>query len=75
VLLLAEVTLPTGENHLILVVRMAGIDLVLDNLDPHIRMATDAYRRWIRIETSQNPKLWARVQVLPAAVDIDARLR
>jgi predicted transglutaminase-like cysteine proteinase len=62
-LLLAEVALPTGEDHLILVVRMADIDLVLDNLDPYITTATQAYRHWVRIETPQNPKLWARVQV------------
>jgi predicted transglutaminase-like cysteine proteinase len=74
-LLLAEVLLPTGDDHLVLVVRVAGIDLVLDNLDSQIRMATDAYRRWVRIETPQNPKLWARVQVQPIAADIDAGLR
>jgi predicted transglutaminase-like cysteine proteinase len=69
-LLLAEVTFPTGENHLILVVRMLGIDLVLDNLDPHITTATQAYSRWVRIEMPQDPNLWARVEVLPAAADI-----
>jgi predicted transglutaminase-like cysteine proteinase len=38
-LLLAEVSLPTGEDHLVLVVRMADIDLVLDNLQPSISRA------------------------------------
>ncbi len=66
-LLLAEVTLPNGEDHLVLLVRMAGIDLVLDNLDTRIRMATEAYRRWVRIEAPQNPRLWVRVQVVSAA--------
>jgi predicted transglutaminase-like cysteine proteinase len=66
-LLLAEVTLPTGEDHLILVVRMADMDLVLDNLDPDVKMATLTYRRWVRIETPQNPKLWSGLQVRPAA--------
>lgn len=74
-LLLAEVALPTGEDHLILVVRMADIDLVMDNLHPSIGLATMAYRRWVRIETPQNPKLWARVQVLPAAADIYVKPR
>jgi predicted transglutaminase-like cysteine proteinase len=63
-LLLAEVTLPTNEDHLILVVRTADVDLVLDNLDRDIKMATRTYHRWVRVETPQNPKLWMGVQAL-----------
>jgi len=63
-LLLAEVVVPSGEHHLILVVRLAETDVVLDNLTPDIRTVAMTYRqyRWIRIETPQNPKFWARVQ-------------
>ena len=54
----------TGEHHLILVVRLAETDLVLDNLTPNIRTVAMTYRRyqWVRMETAQNPKFWARVQ-------------
>ena len=36
-LLLAEVVVPWGEHHLILVVRTSDGDLVLDNLNPGIK--------------------------------------
>jgi predicted transglutaminase-like cysteine proteinase len=64
-LLLAEVVIPSGEHHLILVVRLADTDLVLDNLNPNIRTAAMTFRqyRWVRIEMPQNPKFWARVEV------------
>jgi predicted transglutaminase-like cysteine proteinase len=63
-LLLAEVVVPSGEHHLILVVRLARTDLVLDNLTPNIRTVAMTYRRyqWLRMEMPQNPKFWARVQ-------------
>jgi predicted transglutaminase-like cysteine proteinase len=63
-LLLAEVVVPSGEHHLILVVRLAETDLVLDNLSPNIRTVAMTYDRyqWVRMETSQNPRFWARVE-------------
>jgi predicted transglutaminase-like cysteine proteinase len=63
-LLLAEVVVPSGEHHLILVVRLAETDLVLDNLTPNIRTVAMTYRRyqWVRMEAPENPKFWARVQ-------------
>jgi predicted transglutaminase-like cysteine proteinase len=63
-LLLAEVVVPSGEHHLVLVVRLTETDLVLDNLTPNIRTVAMTYRRyqWVRMETPQNPKFWARVQ-------------
>jgi predicted transglutaminase-like cysteine proteinase len=63
-LLLAEVVVPSGEHHLILIVRLAETDLVLDNLTPNIRTVAMTYPRyqWVRMETPQNPKFWARVQ-------------
>ena len=63
-LLLSEVVLPSGEHHLILVVRVKDADLVLDNLNDHIRsvaMTYDQYR-WVRIQSPQNPKFWMQVQ-------------
>jgi predicted transglutaminase-like cysteine proteinase len=68
-LLLAEVIVPDGEHHLVLVVRTNDVDLVLDNLKRNIQPAGMTYRQyqWVRIETAENPKLWVRVDV-PQAV-------
>ncbi len=62
-LLLAEVALASGVHHLVLVVRTTQMDLVLDNLAPNIRIPAVTYRRWVRMETPQNPRLWTRVQL------------
>ena len=50
VLLLSEVVVPSGEHHLILVVRTKEADLVLDNLNANVRPVANMYRRyrWIR---------------------------
>jgi predicted transglutaminase-like cysteine proteinase len=63
-LLLAEVVVPDGEHHLILVARTEDVDLVLDNLNANIRPVAMTYRQyqWVRVETPQNPKFWASVQ-------------
>lgn len=63
-LLLSEVIVPDGQHHLVLVVRTKETDLVLDNLNPNIRTVRATYRQyqWVRIETPQNPKFWARVR-------------
>jgi predicted transglutaminase-like cysteine proteinase len=68
-LLLSEVVVPSGEHHLILVVRTRDGDVVLDNLNANIRsVASIAHQyQWVRIETPQNPRFWARVR-LPATV-------
>jgi predicted transglutaminase-like cysteine proteinase len=68
-LLLSEVVVPDGEHHLVLVVRTKDVDVVLDNLNANIRPVAMTYRQyqWIRIETPQNPKFWARVRA-PGAV-------
>jgi predicted transglutaminase-like cysteine proteinase len=64
-LLLSEVIVPSGEHHLVLVVRTKNIDLVLDNLNANIRSVAMTYRQyqWIRIESPQNPKFWASVNM------------
>ena len=41
-LLLAKVVVPSGEHHLILVVRTSEEDLVLDNLNWNVRRFADA---------------------------------
>ena len=66
VLLTAEVVAPSGEHHVVLVVRTKNVDLVLDNLNANIRSVAMTYRQyqWVRIETPQNPKLWRRLQTL-----------
>ena len=63
-LLLSEVVLPSGEHHLILVVRVKDADLVLDNLNDHIRLVAMTYDQylWVRIQSPQNPKFWMRVR-------------
>ena len=68
-LLLSEVVVPSGEHHLILVVRTKDADLVLDNLNANVRPVAIMYRQyqWVRIETTQNPMFWARVR-LPDAI-------
>jgi predicted transglutaminase-like cysteine proteinase len=75
-LLLSEVIVPSGEHHLILVVRTKDVDLVLDNLNANIRPVAMTYRQyqWIRIESPQNPKFWASVNmpgVIRTATAID----
>ena len=64
-LLLSEVIVPSGEHHLVLVVRMDQVDLVLDNLNANIRSIAAIYPQyqWLRIELPQNPKFWATMSV------------
>jgi predicted transglutaminase-like cysteine proteinase len=64
-LLLAEVVVPSGEHHLILVVRTKDADLVLDNLNANVRTAamTRYQYEWVRIESPYNPKFWVNVTV------------
>ena len=63
-LLLAEVIVPDGQHHLVLIVRTKETDLVLDNLSPNVRSVSVTYRhyQWVRVETPQNPKFWVRVR-------------
>ncbi|HEX3442934.1 MAG TPA: transglutaminase-like cysteine peptidase [Pseudolabrys sp.] len=60
-LLLAEVVIPSGEHHLVLVVRMREGDLVADNLDLTIRPWTATRYRWVRIQSPANPMLWRTI--------------
>jgi len=60
---------PSGEHHLVLVVRirdierMQDVDLVLDNLNANIRPVGLTPYRWVRVESPSNPKYWSTVNV------------
>jgi predicted transglutaminase-like cysteine proteinase len=60
-LLLAEVVVPSGEHHLVLVVRTDAGDLVLDNLAAAIRPWLRTPYRWVRIQSPANPIFWSTV--------------
>jgi predicted transglutaminase-like cysteine proteinase len=68
-LLLSEVVVPSGEHHLVLVVRMKDsdqmrdIDLVLDNLNANLRPVEITPYKWVRMESPSNPKYWSTVSV------------
>jgi predicted transglutaminase-like cysteine proteinase len=64
-LLLAEVTLKTGEHHLILVADTEGGEFVLDNLDPNVLSLTKTKSRyyWNRIESPSDPKRWGSTTI------------
>jgi predicted transglutaminase-like cysteine proteinase len=72
-LLLAEVIVPSGEHHLLLVVRTRTVDLVLDNLTPFLRPvgATINDYEWLRIESPDNPLLWSTV-IMPSSMHVTA---
>src|SRR5262249_17944244 len=63
-LLLSEVVIPSGEHHLLLVVRVKNADLVLDNLNNDVRSIAMTYNqyRWVRTQSPQNPKFWMSVR-------------
>jgi predicted transglutaminase-like cysteine proteinase len=60
-LLLAEVVTTWGEHHLILVVRTASEDIVLDSLNPNIRPWSQTPYQWVRIQSPSNPEVWSGV--------------
>lgn len=68
-LLLSEVVVPSGEHHLVLVVRMkdtermSEVDLVLDNLNATLRPVGITPYQWVRVESPSNPKYWSTVTV------------
>lgn len=60
-LLLAEVVTTWGEHHLVLVVRTRQGDFVADNLSPDIRPLSKTAYVWVRVQTPDNPVMWATV--------------
>jgi predicted transglutaminase-like cysteine proteinase len=62
-LILAEVVVPSGDHHLVLVVRTNAGDLVLDNLNANIRQLSATRYAWVRAQSPENPKFWSAVGV------------
>jgi predicted transglutaminase-like cysteine proteinase len=60
-LLLAEVVVPSGKHHLVLVVRTDDGDLVLDNLAAGIRSWARSSYQWVRIQSPSNPNIWSTI--------------
>jgi predicted transglutaminase-like cysteine proteinase len=61
-LLLSEVVAPDGEHHLVLLVRTAQRDVVLDNLSPAVKLWRQTPYRWVRVQTPADPVLWSTVK-------------
>lgn len=57
-LLLAAVQTPSGEDHLVLIVRGRGEDLVLDNLTPAIRRWSETGYRMLGRQAAGDPRMW-----------------
>lgn len=57
-LLLAEVQIPSGEHHLVLVVRLDDEDVVLDNLSGAVRNWTKSPYRWVRMQSATEGHIW-----------------
>jgi predicted transglutaminase-like cysteine proteinase len=70
-LLLAEVVVPSGEHHLVLVIRTTSGDLVADNLNAQIRPWTAPRYRWVRAQSPRHPMFWSMVS--PSSRDVAAR--
>jgi predicted transglutaminase-like cysteine proteinase len=61
-LLLAEVVVPWGEHHVVVVVRTTEGDIVLDNLNANIKSVTRTPYQWVRVESPVNPLFWSKIQ-------------
>ena len=55
---LAVVTTRQGEGHAVLVVKTSAGDLVLDNRTGLIKPWRDTGLRWVKIQSSENPRMW-----------------
>jgi predicted transglutaminase-like cysteine proteinase len=67
-LLLAQAVAPSGEDHLVLVVRTRLGDYVLDNLSQQVLPAAQANLRWIGLQSAANPHIWQRASLRAAGV-------
>lgn len=61
-LLLAEVVTSWGEHHLVLIVRTAAEDFVLDNLSPNIKVWSKTPYQWVRVQSPTYHGLWTTIQ-------------
>lgn len=66
-LLLSEVAIPSGEHHLVLVVRTREGDFVLDNMNANVRPVSQVPYQWIRAQQQKNPRFWSAINVIHAA--------
>lgn len=57
-LLINVVKTPSGQGHLVLVVKTSGDDLVLDNLTASMRSVAETSYVWIKRQTSSDPRQW-----------------
>jgi predicted transglutaminase-like cysteine proteinase len=60
-LLLSEVVTTSGEHHLVLVVRTAEADLVLDSLTDRIKPWFKARYQWVRMQMPGVARLWTTI--------------
>lgn len=65
-LLLAEALTPSGEHHLVLVVRARNGEFVLDNMTDSILTYARVRYQWLRVQSPRNPKFWFAVKQFPA---------
>jgi len=65
-LLLTEVIVPSGEHHLVLVVRTRQDDLVLDNLDEKVRSVSQIPYQLVRAQRPKNPRFWSIINTTRA---------
>ena len=61
-LLLAEVIVPDGEHHMVLLVRTSTQDIVLDNLTPSLRTWSETPYQWVRVQSPFRPMMWSTVR-------------
>ena len=65
-LLLAEVIIPSGQHHLVLVVRTHEGDFVLDNLNENVHTVSQISYQWVRAQQPKNPRFWSSIEVTRA---------
>ena len=58
---LAVVITPTGQGHLVLVVRTGEGDVVLDNLSRDVRPWQETGYDWVSMQSSENPRFWVAI--------------
>lgn len=58
VLLLAEVIMPGGKHHLVLIVRTSRDDVVLDSLTPALMSRQDVKYKFLRVQSPADPNAW-----------------
>jgi predicted transglutaminase-like cysteine proteinase len=62
-LLLTEVVVASGEHHLVVIVRTAEDDFVLDNLRQDVRPVSEIQYELVRAQQTENPRFWSAVNV------------